>query len=122
MLDVVARDPFYPRSADELPDWLLELPHAHALKQVLVDGATAGQPTDWTVSISIPHSAEAELEATRETPMLWLAGLKFASARIEEKMAEVVRACRRQGWSWTQIGEVLGMTKQSAWERFSGED
>jgi hypothetical protein len=37
-------------------------------------------------------------------------------------MFEVVRVCRDNGKSWTQIGEVLGVSKQAAWERFSGED
>jgi hypothetical protein len=33
-----------------------------------------------------------------------------------------VHVCRANGKSWTQIGEVLGVSKQAAWERFSGED
>jgi hypothetical protein len=29
---------------------------------------------------------------------------------------------RDRGISWTRIGEALGVSKQAAWERFSGED
>jgi ATP-dependent Clp protease ATP-binding subunit ClpX len=29
---------------------------------------------------------------------------------------------RSRGITWTRIGAALGMTRQSAWERFSGED
>lgn len=30
-----------------------------------------------------------------------------------------VSAARRAGWSWRQIGPVLGMREQSAWRRFT---
>lgn len=30
----------------------------------------------------------------------------------------VIIAARRAGATWTQIGEALGTTKQSAWERY----
>ncbi|MFJ5228745.1 hypothetical protein ACIQBJ_02485 [Kitasatospora sp. NPDC088391] len=29
---------------------------------------------------------------------------------------------RRRGVTWARIGEALGITRQSAWERFSGEE
>jgi len=29
-----------------------------------------------------------------------------------------IRAARAAGASWTQIGEALGISKQSAWERY----
>jgi hypothetical protein len=34
----------------------------------------------------------------------------------------LVAHCRNTGKTWTQIGHALGMTKQAAWERFSGEE
>jgi hypothetical protein len=33
-----------------------------------------------------------------------------------------VEVLRGRGITWTRIGEVLGVSKQAAWERFSGED
>lgn len=33
-----------------------------------------------------------------------------------------VRELRRRGVTWARIGEALGITRQSAWERFSGEE
>ena len=33
-----------------------------------------------------------------------------------------VAAARRRGWSWTEVGEVLGVTRQSARERFRSVD
>jgi hypothetical protein len=55
-------------------------------------------------------------------PLVMLVMLAYGRARVEDKMFEVVRACRDYGKSWTQIGEVLGVSKQAAWERFSDED
>jgi hypothetical protein len=37
-------------------------------------------------------------------------------------MWEVVSFCRSRGKTWTEIGRALGVSKQAAWERFSGED
>lgn len=37
-----------------------------------------------------------------------------------EDLVEVVEAARREGASWTWIGEALGMSKQAAWKRFGG--
>ena len=35
---------------------------------------------------------------------------------------DYVGVLRGRGISWTRIGEALGVSKQAAWERFSGED
>jgi ClpX C4-type zinc finger len=45
-----------------------------------------------------------------------------AAAQVEQQLAAWVRQARSRGITWTRIGESLGMTRQSAWERFSGED
>lgn len=37
---------------------------------------------------------------------------------LAEAEARSVMAARRNGWSWTKVGAALGVTKQSAWERF----
>ncbi len=44
------------------------------------------------------------------------------SAQVERQLTGWVRQARGRGLTWTRIGEALGMTRQSAWERFSGED
>lgn len=38
---------------------------------------------------------------------------------VEDYLVEWVGRARERGISWARIGEVLGMTRQSAWERFS---
>jgi ATP-dependent Clp protease ATP-binding subunit ClpX len=45
-----------------------------------------------------------------------------ASTQVELQLTGWVREARSRGITWTRIGEALGMTRQSAWERFSGED
>ena len=45
-----------------------------------------------------------------------------AAAQVEQQLTAWVRQARHRGITWTRIGESLGMTRQSAWERFSGED
>lgn len=41
---------------------------------------------------------------------------------VDRAVAHHVAALRARGISWARIGEALGMTRQSAWERFSGEE
>ena len=41
------------------------------------------------------------------------------AARVENKIFEVVRVCRVHVKSWTQISEIIRVSKQAAWERFS---
>lgn len=40
---------------------------------------------------------------------------------VEQSLASWVRRGRELGATWARIGEALGMTRQSAWARFSGE-
>jgi len=44
-----------------------------------------------------------------------------AGAQAEVTLAEWVGRGRELGATWTRIGAALGMTRQSAWKRFSGE-
>jgi hypothetical protein len=44
------------------------------------------------------------------------------SHQVQVQLAEGVTAARARGITWTRIGGALGMTRQSAWERFSGEE
>ncbi|MGW1773389.1 ClpX C4-type zinc finger protein [Streptomyces sp. NPDC002104] len=41
--------------------------------------------------------------------------------RAEADLRSWVRELRRRGVTWARIGESLGITRQSAWERFAGE-
>jgi ClpX C4-type zinc finger len=45
-----------------------------------------------------------------------------AHHNVDRAVAHHVAALRGRGVTWSRIGEALGMTRQSAWERFSGEE
>lgn len=44
------------------------------------------------------------------------------SAQLDHQLTHSVAHARSRGITWTRIGTALGMTRQSAWERFSGEE
>ena len=43
------------------------------------------------------------------------------AAQVEGGLQRWVGEARRRGSSWATIGESLGMSRQSAWERFSSD-
>src|SRR5215469_8530651 len=43
-------------------------------------------------------------------------------AQVDAAVHDHVAILRERGVSWTRIGQALGVSKQAAWERFSGED
>jgi hypothetical protein len=44
------------------------------------------------------------------------------ATQLEDNLAVWVQRTRSRGISWARIGVALGMARQSAWERFSGEE
>lgn len=44
-----------------------------------------------------------------------------AETALEKAMWQTVAKARESGHSWTEIGDALGVTKQTAWQRFSGD-
>ncbi|RKE16892.1 ClpX C4-type zinc finger protein [Streptomyces sp. TLI_171] len=42
--------------------------------------------------------------------------------QVEADLRRWVMELRRRGVTWARIGEALGITRQSAWGRFSGEE
>ncbi|WP_283818610.1 ClpX C4-type zinc finger protein [Jatrophihabitans telluris] len=44
-----------------------------------------------------------------------------SAARVEESLKLWVNHARERGLTWARVGEALGMTRQSAWGRFSDE-
>lgn len=47
--------------------------------------------------------------------MPWLA------TAVEKALWQTVHSARDSGHSWSEIGDALGITKQTAWERFTGD-
>jgi hypothetical protein len=61
-------------------------------------------------------------ERTEEQEIERMVALHHSKEQVDREVAVAVRGLRAQGVTWTRIGEALGMTRQSAWERYFGED
>ncbi|MFC3981277.1 MULTISPECIES: ClpX C4-type zinc finger protein [Streptosporangium] len=59
---------------------------------------------------------------TEEEILAHLPRVAAASARVEGDLRAWIERLRGRGVTWARIGAALGMTRQSAWERFSGEE
>jgi hypothetical protein len=53
-----------------------------------------------------------------EDPALGLRAVLALRRLAEQVEANQVAAARRQGWSWQQIGDVLGITRQSVHAKY----
>jgi hypothetical protein len=50
------------------------------------------------------------------------AGIAATAGRVDSTLRAWVSELRTRGVTWTRIGDTLGVSRQSAWERFSGDD
>ena len=60
-----------------------------------------------------------DVESLPADPLEALRELSRADAELEALRREQVEVARRQGATWDQIGESLGMSRQSAWEYYT---
>ncbi len=84
-----------------------------ALAASIVDGSPAGPAKPRTPVWESLTDAEM------------LSHIPRVAAHIDQAEADLrswVQELRRRGVTWAKIGEALGITRQSAWERFSGEE
>jgi hypothetical protein len=70
----------------------------------------------------MPALATWERDLSDEDLLALLPQVSAAGAQAERHLTSWVRKARSRGITWTRIGAALHMTRQSAWERFSGED
>lgn len=59
------------------------------------------------------------------TDVEMLSHIPHVAAHIDQAEADLrswVQELRRRSVTWIRIGEALGITRQAAWERFSGEE
>lgn len=47
-----------------------------------------------------------------------LAALRDIHAITEDVLAEAIAACRQEGYSWSEVGQRLGITRQAAQQRY----
>jgi ATP-dependent protease Clp ATPase subunit len=63
-----------------------------------------------------------ERDLSDEDLLKHLPKVAAVGAQVDRQLSAWVRQVRARGITWTRIGAALDMTRQSAWERFSGED
>ena len=59
---------------------------------------------------------------TVDAVLAHLPNVTRAQAQVEEALLGWVLRARQLGATWAQVGEALGITRQSAWERFAAEE
>ena len=68
-----------------------------------------------------PQLAAWEHATSVEQVLENLPRIAAAGAQVEQHLTGWVRRARELGSTWARIGESLGITRQTAWERFPGE-
>ena len=67
--------------------------------------------------------ARFQNDASRiEQPLQMVLNLSVAIDVLDFKRRELVRECRARGRSWADIGEALGVSRQTAWEKYSSPE
>jgi hypothetical protein len=71
-----------------------------------------------------PTVAPRDIDLSLETILALLEPIAAAEtqARRSLNLGMWVTKARELGATWSQVGEALGITRQSAWERFSTEE
>ena len=77
-------------------------------------------------NLIIAEKPSSEFRAWTEQPddelLTGLAKVQAVVSQADAAVHDYVDVLRGRGISWTRIGAALGVSKQAAWERFSGED
>jgi len=64
-------------------------------------------------------AGRVRVEAPDGRPLAALAALREAQAHVDEAKRRAVVAARNDGASWSEIGDALGVSRQSAWQLYS---
>lgn len=75
------------------------------------------------------HRADHRVEITPDTQQHWgdtsmraLEDIRLIRGLLNQVELGAVRTARRCGKSWAEIGTMLGVTRQTAWERWHDDD
>ena len=74
------------------------------------------------IAEELARGVGAWIERPDDEHLASLARIQAVISQVDAALHEHVDILRARGVSWTRIGEALGVSKQAAWERFSGED
>lgn len=76
---------------------------------------TRNEPDEASVEVSL------SIRGGEDTPLHVLGGIKQGLKHIDESIRAYVASARDQGHTWEEIGDALGVTRQSVWEKYSNE-
>ena len=94
-----------------------------SLCNVILEAEQAPKPQPDQEAAKQPEpSFRAWHEQPDDEMLAGLAKIQAVVSQAEAAVYDYVDVLRSRGISWTRIGVALGVTKQAAWERFSGED
>ena len=67
-----------------------------------------------------PMTTESDLatEASAADPEVGLRAVRALGRLLEELERTQVRRARREGWSWAEIGEALGVSRQAVHKKY----
>jgi hypothetical protein len=87
---------------------------------VIIDTAPGPGPTQLAVGLlDAARGFVAELPpAGHRSPLAAVGAAKELARSVEAALRETVEAARAAGHTWQEIGEVLGTTRQAAFQRF----
>jgi hypothetical protein len=88
----------------------------------LAKGTPAEDRPDKAESTALPQPPLWERIDSVDQALDLIPKVAAAGAQAEANLTSLVRRTRALGATWAKIGEALGMTRQSAWGRFSGEE
>lgn len=71
---------------------------------------------------ALPGPPAWETAADLDAILASLPRIAAQGEQVERHLTVWVRRARTLGATWARIGQALGMTRQSAWGRFSGEE
>ncbi len=69
-----------------------------------------------------PRLAPWERQQSLDAVLRALPDVAAAGIQVERNLVQWVLKARSLGASWARVGEALGVSRQSAWERFAPEE
>ena len=69
-----------------------------------------------------PQLAPWEAESGLQAVLASLPRIALAASQADHTLRMYVGKARESGATWAAVGDALGITRQSAWERFSSGD
>lgn len=102
-------------------------PVAAAVQQIPVSSVTQQDPYSVAAGPTPNGTHEAQVVLPVDLnelkyPLAALADLSLVVDEIDRMRRNLVQECRRRERSWADIAAALGVTRQSAWGRYSADD